>query len=333
MKTVFCNISFLILGCLGFAYGQATKEEVQTTVTRARTFLEQQQTESGSIQDSTNSLFNVWETILVVDALLEAHQSPDSISKKALNWLKSCENKNGLICHNDLCKESFCVETSAMYMNLLIRRFMKEQLYKQLAVLADLQEENGSWNVVNPDVTSNTDFPSVTGFVVCSFAKTKFPQGDRKKALEYIASRQLEDGSWGMWWEYYNCPGYAMWQCIPALRTDTTYNSSGQKAIQYVLSTQLENGSWNQQESEGTNRISPELQTAFMLSALKGESSPACKEAYRKGIEFLVLQQLPNGGWNGGFFPIPKESYKKQEYLITTALALNCLTTYQREFK
>ncbi len=324
-----------MIGCISFffigsVFGQSDKATVEDAIQRSRRFLEQQQTEWGSFQDSTNALFNVWETILVTDALLEVHQSPDSITKKALKWLKSCENQNGLICHNNLCSESFCVETSALYMSLLRRKMLKEQLYKPLYLLEELQQENGSWNVVNPDVTGNKDFPSVTGFVVCSFTTTKFPRGDRKKALDYIVSKQEPDGSWGSWWEYYDCPGYAMWQCIPALHTDTSYNSARKKAVDYALSIQLENGSWNQKDAEGTNHISAELQTVFMLSALKEETSAECKEAYRKGIAFLIQRQLSNGSWDGGFFPVPTESYKKREYLITTALAMNCLVHYQR---
>jgi len=330
MKILMCSILFLWLGC---AFGQSDKAAIATAITNARIFLEHQQTETGSFQDSTNALFNVWETILVTDALLELDQSADSISKKALKWLKSCENQNGLICHNNLCTETFCVETSAVYLNLLRRQFLREQLLNQLYSLADLQEENGSWNVVNPDVTSNRDFPSVTGFVIGLFASTQFIKADQKKALDYISSRQLTDGSWGTWWEYYDCPGYAMWQCIPALRTDSTYNSTRRKAVEYALSMQLENGSWYQKELEGANHISAELQTAFILCALQGEESPECKTAFLKGLDYLISRQLPNGAWNGGFFPIPKESYKKREYLITTSLALICLVKFQRELE
>jgi len=148
----------------------------------------------------------------------------------------------------------------------------------------------------------------------------------------FLISSQLENGSWGKTWEYYNCPGYALWQCLPAIKKCPSGAITFEKAKAFILSSQLENGSWYVAENEQTNHVSAELQTAFMLSCLQEEKDETSKKAFYKGISFLLSKQLPSGAWEGGFFPIPNERYKKREYLIATALTYKLLIATLNNF-
>jgi squalene cyclase len=305
--------------------GQFTKSDLVRSTGRAAAFLKQAQTESGAINDSTNALFSIWETILVTDALLDQFPATDSTIQRAATWLQSLETEQGLVCHNVKCAHNYCIETSALYIRLLARLKATDKLEERIKTIEQLQEKNGSWKVGNPDVLDKTDFPSVTGFVLNLYSDLNYQAARKWDAYLFLISSQLENGSWGQTWEYYNCPGYALWQCLPAIKKCPSGGITFEKAKAFILSNQLENGSWYIAENEQTNHVSAELQTAFMLSCLQEEKDVASRTAFSKGIYFLLSKQLPSGAWEGGFFSIPNERYKKREYLITTALTYKLL--------
>lgn len=315
--------------------GQITKNALISSSERASTFLKQAQTESGSINDSTNVLFSIWETILVADALLDQFPATDSTIQRAAKWLQSVENEQGLVCHNVKCSRNYCIETSALYLRLLARLKSTDSLSfkERLTAIQQLQEQNGSWKVGNPDVLDKTDFPSVTGFVLNLYSTLQFNSSRKLDAELFLISSQLENGSWGQTWEYYNCPGYALWQCLPAMKKCPSGAITVEKAKAFILASQLENGSWYVAENEQTNHVSAELQTAFMLSCLQEETDERSQKAFYKGLSFLLNKQLANGAWEGGFFPIPNERYKKREYLIATAITLKLIIAAQNDFK
>lgn len=320
---------FLFLACSINIFGQITKEQLTESSNRAAFFLKRVQLPSGAIQDSANPLFNIWETILVTDALLDYFPETDTTIQRGLKWLHSNENEQRLMCHNVVCTTSYCIETSAVYLKLLSRLTSVQKLDSQLKTIAQLQEKNGSWKVGNPDVLDQLDFPSVTAFVINVFDSLHYSTQQLDLAYHYLIDEQLPDGSWGQTWEYYNCPGYALWQCMPALKKNPNGQSAWQKGKDFILSTQLDNGSWFYTDSLIKNNVSPELQTAFMLHCLVNEQDETSKLACSKGMIFLLQSQLINGSWNGGFFPIPNERYKKREYLIATALILKLMIAYQ----
>ncbi len=311
------------------AKGQLRQTELSESADRAAVFLKNAQFPSGAISDSTNALFDTWETILVADALLDHFPKSDSTIQRAVSWLVQQTNEQGLICHNTRCKSAYCLETSSAYLQLLLRLNDAEKIQPQLERIARMQESNGSWKIGNPDVYEHTDFPSVTAFVLNLFRSANYPS-DPADALDFIRSRQLEDGSFGQTWEYYGCSGYALWQCFPILRADSSENESWQKARDFILSTQLSDGSWYEIDSSRVNTTSAQLQTAFMLHCLLHETDSASRKAFVKGVRFLLDSQLANGSWDGGLFPIPNARYKKREYLVATALIYQLLVASQQ---
>lgn len=329
MKKQRTFLFFLFLVSSTTIFGQITKKQLIESADRASYFLKKAQLPTGAIQDSTNPLFNIWETILVTDALLDCFPETDSTIQSGLKWLKLHENEQQLVCHNVVCATSYCIETSALYLKLLNRLTATQSLDAPLKTIAELQEKNGSWKIGNPDVMDQLDFPSVTAFVINLSDTVHVSTHQLNLAYQYLMSTQLPDGSWGQTWEYYNCPGYALWQCMPALKANQNMQSVWKKGKVFILQNQLENGSWFYVDSLIKNHVSAELQTAFMLHCLVGEEDEISKLAFAKGIHFLMQNQLANGSWNGGLFPIPNQRYKKREYLITTALILKLMIAYQ----
>ena len=327
VKKQFAFLFLLVLSCSTQIVGQIPPAHLIESSNRASTFLKDVQLPSGAFQDSTNPLFNVWETILVTDALLDHFPEEDSSIQLGLRWLKSYENDQQLLCHNVVCSTSYCIETSAAYLRLLNRLTSTQKLDSPFKTIEQLQEKNGSWKVGNPDVLDQVDFPSVTAFVINLFDAAHYPAKQLDGAYDYLITKQLPNGSWGQTWEYYNCPGYALWQCMPALKSHAP--ATWQRGKDFILQQQLENGSWLYTDSLIKNHVSAELQTAFMLHCLVDEQDEQSKIACGKGIQFLLQSQLTSGAWDGGFFPIPNARYKKREYLIATALILKLLIAYQ----
>lgn len=317
------TLIFFLLFCLSPCFGQ--KEKFVESRDRALTFLLSQQRTDGSFADSTNPLFNVWETILVTDALLTLNR-PDCepAIANALQFLKGSENEQGLICHNSKCKAATCVETSAYYVQLISDDSLSEVSHK-LELLSNLQNPNGSWFVLNPDVHERTDFVSITAFAVNLFELHSYPNYNKKAALDFIASQQLPDGSWGQTWEYYNVPGYALWQCLKALKNEPQFAQNYQRGLDFILQSQSEDGSWFFRDPAIPNFTSAELQTALMLQCLEDETDPKTVEARDKALHFLLEKQLANGSFDGGNFPIQNARYKKAEYLFATAMAIKAL--------
>lgn len=322
MKSKFTFFLFLLLSCSLVAQ----RDKMLVSAQNALGFLLLAQRDDGCISDSTNPLFDVWETILVADALQNAHATAYRTEvQRALSFLQQQENPEALICHNSKNKAFTCIETSAYYLELR-RKEDDPRLNEKLALISRMQEADGSWKILNPDVNQNISFVSVTAFVVHLFESYGYTSYAKKAALEFIASKQLADGSWGQCWEYYNSPGYALWQCLGALKNEADYASSYQRGLNFIIGSQLDDGSWRYIDPAIVNTPSPELQTALMLRCLVGEDAPACKRALMKGIDFLLQQQLANGSWEGGYFPIPNARYKKKEYLLATSLILQTLS-------
>jgi hypothetical protein len=300
-------------------------QRLDAPLARAGQFLKKSQLGTGAFQDSTNALFNTWETILVTDALLDYFPSKDTNIQKAITWLKTMENKDHLMCHNEKCKENYCIETTALYLRLTSRIEDPSLIKEQLLLLVSLQQDNGSWKVGNPAVTERVDFPSVTGFVLNLFDTLNFQYSTRENSISYLIDQQLSDGSWGHTWEYYNSPAYALWQILPVLKSTLKGKEAFQKGLNFILNNQLENGSWYFVDPQIKNHISAELQTALMLSCLKDEKNNQSLEAFEKGLNYLLNQQKNNGSWDGGMFSIPSDRYKKREYLFATSLIFKIL--------
>jgi len=320
-------ILLLILSGIPYSYSQVplSKDQLKESSTRAEKFLKTIQLPHGAISDSSNTLFNIWETIIATDALISGNSINDSTVQRALIWLQNNENSNGLVCHNVNCKQDYCVETSALYLKLIAQDSSTLNLLERLKFLSDHQNEDGSWSVGNPDVLFEQKYPSVTGFVINLFENLNVELPKSNEAYNFLSQQQKSDGSWGKSWEYYGCSAYAIWQCVPAMKSCKECEKSYSLAKHFILNSQLEDGSWNDVTDSTKNHVSKQLQTAFMLSALTNETDSLSRIAFSKGIYFLLSSQQENGSWDGGYFPIPNQRYKKAEYVVATSLIYKLL--------
>jgi squalene-hopene/tetraprenyl-beta-curcumene cyclase len=143
-----------------------------------------------------------------------------------------------------------------------------------------------------------------------------------KKALNYIWSEQEPDGSWfGRWGVNYI---YGTWQVLVGL-TQTGIPRDDpriQAAAQWLADHQQENGGWGETacsyddpslRGQGPTTAS---QTAWALLGLIA-AGLAETQAVRRGIEYLLSTQKPDGSWDEPWFTgtgFPKVFYLRYHY-------------------
>lgn len=335
MRTGYCNKRILIVvfslmailpGNLSFKIKENPGHEKERIAwKKAVRFLQDVQLHDGAIRDSINPLFETWETILAAKAIFQFDPDTNSVAlKNAMRFLFANENDGGLICHNQKCKRGYCLETTSVYFDLLQQTGKNKKDVMQ--TIAALQKATGEWEIGNPDVREQKDFPSVTAFVVNMLRDAGISTANKDRALTWILSKQTRQGNWGLAWEYYGCPAYALWPIMKMLKGESSdaAKQAKEKAVAFILSTQLPDGSWLYHDPSVLRQTSAELQTALMLAALQG-SGVNDQYAIEKGVAFLLDKQEPKGNWNGGYFPLPGKRYFKQEYIFATAMAADVL--------
>jgi len=293
-------------------------------------FLKRIQQSNGAIADTINPLFDIWETTLAVSAICKTGADTNTpVIKNGLAFLANNQNREGLICHNQKCKAAYCLETTAVYFNLLQLTGKNGQVKDASKKIVALQKSSGDWDIGNPDVNIEKNFPSVTAFVLNMLQTAGTAPAYKKESISWLLQKQTKEGHWGAAWEYYGCTGYALWPVLKLLQNENTRETqlAKDKAVAYIMSAQNNNGSWFYHDPAFAKQTSAELQTVLMLAALQ-HAGIKSNAAIVKGIDFLLHTQQKNGSWNGGYFPIPEKRYSKQEYVFATALAVEVMHTY-----
>ncbi len=303
-------------------------KKIGQSIDRAQLFLMHSQQPEGYFADSTNNLFNTWETVIVAKALLTVNDSNRERLEPTFNWLRSEENESGLICHNNRCRGGVCLETSALYLQLLNQKGDTNSLRTRFGLLTKDQLVSGSWNILNPYVKGDRSYPSVPAFLLNTSTLTGIPINGRKKAIQFLHT-QFSDSGFTANWEYYGTPAYTIWQALNACREDSILF---EKMKIFVIENQQEDGSWNFQDSLNSRpKISSELETAFLLNALVQCQDPNLTPIIIKACDFLIRKQKNSGCWDGGRFPIENPEYVKLEYLLCTSLVVESFSLLLKE--
>ena len=314
----------------GFTQSNDRPAKIRTALKKAEAFLIQIQKPDGAIRDTINPLFETWETILAATALHKINTDTSAPPlKKAIRFLRNNENDDGLICHNQKCKKAYCLETTAAYFSLLMQMGEIEKVRVRIGQIVGMQKNTGQWEIGNPDVIEQKEFPSITAFVLNMMKDAGQKPTYAKEAIDWMLNNQTRNGNWGSAWEYYECPAYALWPVMKWLRgrKDSRSLIAFKKATEYIQQAQSKDGSWFYSDAGGKKTVSPQLQTALMLSALQNDRK-SNKTMIEKGIDFLLAQQDPTGYWDGGDFPIPNQQYIKREYVFATSLCIMVLNDY-----
>ncbi len=315
-----------MLVCL--ALGACRQSPQVQAIDRGYAFLAGIQRADGAICDTVNPLFDIWETVEAATAIWNCYgDASDPVLTKALQFLKTNENKDGLLCHNVKCRKDYCLETTAEYVILLADIAGKEVVQTRMEVVKKLQKTSGEWEIWNPDVLENKAFPSVTAFVLAAFQSAEMAPLYPDAAWAWLIAQQNAAGNWGATWEYYGCTAYALWPVLRALKAAHSPASKEaiRKAIDAIDRDQKESSYWDATVENNPKKVSRALQTALVVNALPDIDAPKALQVTTNGIHFLLAQQQPDGHWDGGNFPIPNARYNKSEYVFATARAMVAL--------
>ena len=185
-----------------------------------------------------------------------------------------------------------------------------------------MQSRNGAWGAFDADNTRAlvgrlpfcdfgevTDPPSVdvTAHVVEMLAKEGMPHHPAvQRGIEYLLREQEADGSWfGRWGANFV---YGTGATVPALVAAgiSPEHESVRRAVAWLERVQNDDGGWGEDLRSYVDRTwsgrgeSTASQTAWALLALHAAGEQG--ESVKRGLDWLVRTQLPDGGWDEPWF-------------------------------
>ena len=205
--------------------------------------------------------------------------------------------------------------------------------------LKSMQSKDGGWGAFDADNTREvlTKVPfadhnamidpstsDITARVLESFAGLGIPADSaiHKRAIDFIWKDQQPDHCWyGRWGVNYI---YGTWQVLVGLIANgiTPQDPRLQRAVQWLKSKQQSCGGWGEtarsydDPSLRGSGVPTASQTAWALLGLisAGESD---SEAVRRGVDYLLTTQQPNGTWHETEFTgtgFPRVFYLRYHY-------------------
>ncbi len=325
------------IGCSSISNNvRDTEERIHNCGSKAVKFLESAQMKDGAIRDPDNSIFNVWETVNATLAISLWSDITDlnaqKVIEKAIHFLTTSENPDGMVLHNKNHHGSFCLETSSEYVCLLIRVYSATEpaINEKLKFIKNQQLLSGCWKIVSPIIPSNLQkFPSVTGFALKALLKGGKMPKYYESAMKFLSNSQNKDGHWGMVWQFYNTPFYAMAPILWVFdKSEEEYPDILKKAQKYLIESQNDDGSWFYKPKDSSNAPSSELQTALALQSCFSCGLGPKSRVVKRGIHYLLEKQTLDGYWDGGYFPCLGKLIPKKEDIYATSQALIALHQY-----
>jgi squalene-hopene/tetraprenyl-beta-curcumene cyclase len=126
-----------------------------------------------------------------------------------------------------------------------------------------------------------------------------------RRGIEFIKSQQREDGSWyGRWGVNYI---YGTWQVLVGLAAvgEDPWQDYIQRGVRWLRSIQRPDGGWGetcetyvQPEAKGQGPSTPSQTAWAILGLLAASGLGADDPAVRRGVNYLLQTQLPEGGWD-----------------------------------
>jgi prenyltransferase beta subunit len=325
LKRGFIIIMLLIILVTLFCayYWNREITDIKDSISKGIDYLEDNQNKDGSVSLNNDSTFKVWETANTLFVVRASKEDKKSFIDNATNFLLSAQRDDGSFYHTvSFKKDYYCMETTSI--SIIALSGNKESINKGTFFILDKQTKNGSWEIGTPFINKERFFPSISGFALISLMCQNIYNGNISKGIEYIQKSQLEDGSWGNSWIYYDTPYYAIYVNLLALKLYGMEDSDNyKKAIDYIQENQNSDGSWG---GKNTGRPSKSLRTSLALNSLLINPDKENSETIEKGFEWLIKKQSYDGHWEGGYFVNVPD---KKEDIFATDMAILALIRYK----
>ncbi len=208
---------------------------------------------------------------------------------------------------------------------------MDQSIHRATRWIVGMQSRNGGYGAFDVDNTyyylneipfadhgALLDPPTVDVSARCAMLMARVAKDHDEylpalqRTIEYVRSEQEEDGSWfGRWGTNYI---YGTWSVLLGLeQTNVPKNDPMyRKAADWLKSVQREDGGWGEDNNSyhdehkyrGRYHFSTAFQTAWAILGLIAAGEVNSKEV-RKGVKFLLKNQLENGVWDDNCFTAP----------------------------
>ena len=230
--------------------------------------------------------------------------------------------------------KSHCVETTGIAIRAYETAGRHAQAERLRDFLFSVQEPDGGWKIGYPEAKTafpNGDvlevFPSVTGFALAGAAVVPGESAKAGRGLVWLADRQMPEGDWGAFPDYFWTPYYATAQ-IAAAFTGWGHRDhpAVERLVRFTRDHQNPDGSWG--DANEPRVPSRELWTALALLTLETVGDRAPRDVIDRGIAYLLGRQQPDGRWVGGYFQsvLPNLDSGKKEDVYATSLAVLALS-------
>ncbi len=300
--------------------------DLENSIDKAVKFLISKQNSDGSISLNSDKRWNVWETANAVITIKSVKNNEKKFIKKAVNFLLKIQRDDGSFYHtisykpNEYCMETTPICTLALWLD-------DKDVEKSISFILDKQESNGSWEIGTPEIIKRRYWPSITGFVINTLLRLNMTNEKISKGIDYLLVTQLEDGSWGSNWVYYDTPFYPMHTILSSLNIYGLDESDYyKKGINFILKNQNKKGFWSIIKKDKP-RPSEALRSALALNCLIISPKKTYFKSINKGIDWLLSKQKSDGSWDGGYFV---NWPGKKEDIYTTCIALQAINDYKK---
>jgi len=304
------------------------KIDIKKSINKGVKFLIKNQKEDGSLYLNNDTRWQVWETANAYIAVNSTDTKNKNFLDKSIEFLLDNQRDDGSFSHDvNFKKNHYCIETTSVCLHAL--SINKKDITKGINFIIEKQNSDGSWDIGTPEIIKYRRWPSVTGFALNILIDYYSNKENITKGIEYILNSQLNDGSWGSKWIYYDTSYYTLYPILSSLKKSGHENSPNyNNAIQFIKNNQNSDGSWIENT---TDKPKPSicLRTSLALCSLL--ITPNQNNIYKieKGIEYLINQQENEGYWDGGYFV---NWPNKKEDIYTTSMSINVLTKYLNSF-
>jgi len=191
------------------------------------------------------------------------------------------------------------------FLNKLNMDILPDQLNKWLSYVT----QTGGWmtynNVKDLQEALHESEIDVSGWIspkdcvsaASCYILSEFPSLKKvfESTVEYLLKRFNENGQWQSYW--WSDDMYATSFALCALKQHEKYSALISNVAEWIIKRQTDNGCW---QNDFTKENSA-FYTSMAIKALLVVDKNKYRDHIEKGIDFLALNQLEDGGWFGSY--------------------------------
>jgi 4-hydroxybenzoate polyprenyltransferase len=275
---------------------------------RAVAFLLAQQKDDGSFRLDEDRIFEIWDTLVVLEALQGA-SVPGEALERGWAFVRANLRADGIAYHTrNAGTDHACTETTAL-LHAIAPADDAPPTDAACALALDSTDGEGRVRVNTERALIPEElqrYPSVTGFALLLAARCPAYRAAKSELLAGRARFWLRHPEQiAPLWQYYGTEYYALYALARGLERAAALDDDTRDALAaYIATHQRQDGAVENAAASDQTTTSVELHTALALSALAAREMPSSPAApvLDRGLAFLRARQRADGSLDGGYF-------------------------------